>query len=57
MTHIWEPFVKVDEARTRGKQGSGVGLSIVREIVEAHEGYYNVENQEGGVEFLIAVKN
>ncbi len=53
---IWEPFSKVDKARTRGKQGYGVGLSIVREIVESHDGYYSVRNIEDGVEFLIAIK-
>lgn len=54
---IWEAFSKADKVRTRGKkQGSGVGLAIVREIIEAHEGYYSVENKEDGVEFLIAVK-
>jgi signal transduction histidine kinase len=57
MDTIWDAFIKADEARTRGKQGSGVGLSIVREIVEAHNGYYSVENVEDGVEFLISVKN
>lgn len=54
---IWEAFSKADRVRTRGKTpGVGVGLSIVREIVEAHDGYYSVENIEDGVEFLIAVK-
>lgn len=53
---IWEAFNKVDKVRTRGKQGSGVGLSIVREIVEAHEGYYSAQNMEDGVEFCIAIK-
>lgn len=56
-TSIWEAFSKADKVRTRGKkQGTGVGLSIVREIVEAHEGYYSVQNKDNGVEFLIAVK-
>lgn len=53
---IWEPFNKIDKVRTRGKQGYGVGLSIVYEIVEAHAGYCSVENTENGVEFLIALK-
>lgn len=53
---IWEPFNKVDKVRSRGAQGYGVGLSIVREIVEAHEGYCAVENKDDGVEFMIAIK-
>lgn len=53
---IWEPFNKVDQVRSRGAQGYGVGLSIVREIVEAHEGYYEVRNKDDGVEFMIAIK-
>lgn len=54
---IWDAFVKVDKARTRGRQGSGVGLSIVREIVETHGGYYRVENTSNGVIFTISVQN
>ena len=54
---IWDAFVKVDKARTRGRQGSGVGLSIVREIAETHGGYYHVENTSDGVIFTISVQN
>ncbi len=56
LSSIWEAFNKVDKVRTRGKQGSGVGLSIVKEVVEAHGGYYSVQNMENGVEFCIAIK-
>ena len=55
MESIWDAFSKVDKARTRGK-GFGVGLSIVKEIASAHEGYCSVENTDDGVEFMIAVK-
>ena len=56
ISDVWNVFSKVDKARTRGK-GYGIGLAMVREIVEAHQGYYAVENKENGVEFCIAVKN
>ncbi|APO68973.1 sensor histidine kinase protein [Rhizobium gallicum] len=35
---VLEPFYKVDAARTRGDAGFGLGLSIVAEIVQAHQG-------------------
>ncbi|PYE86591.1 ATP-binding protein [Phyllobacterium leguminum] len=35
---VLEPFYKIDAARTRGDAGFGLGLSIVDEIVQAHQG-------------------
>ena len=51
LPHLWEKFYKVDKARTRAYGGSGIGLSIVKAIMEAHKGQYGVENLENGVEF------
>lgn len=49
--HLWEKFYKVDKARTREYGGSGVGLSIVKAIMESMNQEYGVMNYENGVEF------
>lgn len=49
--HIWEKFYKVDKARTREYGGSGVGLSIVKAIMETMNQQYGVINYTNGVEF------
>lgn len=49
--HIWEKFYKVDKARTRAYGGSGVGLSIVKAMMESMNQKYGVVNYENGVEF------
>ena len=48
---IWEKFYKVDKARTREYGGSGIGLSIVKAVMESHNNDYGVYNTEGGVCF------
>lgn len=49
--HIWEKFYKVDKARTREYGGSGIGLSIVKVIMESMNQDYGVTNYDNGVEF------
>jgi signal transduction histidine kinase len=51
LPHIWEKFYKVDKARTREYGGSGVGLSIVKAIMDALNHQYGVKNYDNGVEF------
>ena len=48
---VWEKFYKVDKARTREYGGSGIGLSIVKAIMELHHRECGVKNTDGGVEF------
>ncbi len=51
LPYIWDKFYKVDKARTREYGGSGVGLSIVKAIMESMNQEYGVENYINGVAF------
>lgn len=52
---IWDKFYKVDKARTREYGGNGIGLSIVKAIMENMHKGYGVENYENGVKFWFAL--
>jgi signal transduction histidine kinase len=52
--HIFEPFYRGREAVSRQIQGSGLGLHLVRRIVEAHGGTVTVQSEPGrGSVFII----
>lgn len=51
LDHLWDKFYKVDKARTREYGGSGIGLSIVKAIMDSHHQKYGVLNHTDGVEF------
>lgn len=51
ISHVWEKFYKVDKARTREYGGSGIGLSIVKAIIDSMNQSYGVENYTNGVAF------
>lgn len=51
---IFDRFYKVDEARNRTIEGSGLGLSIVKKIIDLHEGSITVQSVKGeGTTFTI----
>lgn len=52
--YIFENFRQVDKSFTRNHEGSGIGLSLVKSLVEMHGGSIEVESQYGeGSEFII----
>lgn len=51
LEQVWTKFYKADKARTREYGGSGIGLSIVKAIMQSHKQKFGVENHTDGVEF------
>lgn len=57
LEHIWDRYYRGGKSHTRKKTGSGIGLSLVKSIVLAHEGKYGVASRLGeGTTFNISIK-
>ena len=50
---LWEPFYRTDKSRSRDTGGSGLGLYIVKTILDMHGFSYKLANSESGVKFTI----
>jgi signal transduction histidine kinase len=55
LPHIFDRFYRVKAKATRHITGSGLGLSLVKEVVEAHQGYIDVRsNPDSGTTFILS---
>ena len=56
LPRVWNRFYKVDESRDRTKGGTGIGLSIVKAIMNNYNNNYGVKNVKNGVEFYFEIE-
>lgn len=55
---VFDKFFQVDSSKTRRYEGTGIGLSIAKSIVEAHGGTITLESEEGkGATFIVELPN
>ncbi|WP_313527364.1 sensor histidine kinase [Anaerotignum sp.] len=55
--HLFEPFYRVDSSRSREVGGSGLGLALVKKIIEVHRGEIKIsDNTPHGTEFSIILQ-
>ncbi|PAE19371.1 two-component sensor histidine kinase [Bacillus sp. 7504-2] len=54
LTHIFERFYKADKSRNREAGGNGLGLSIVKKILELHNSKISAKSEKGkGTEMMV----
>ena len=53
LPRLFDRFYRIDPARSRGSDGAGLGLAIVRSIVEAHDGIIAVNSAAGKTSFVM----
>ena len=56
INQIWDRFYKIDASRRKDKKGTGLELSIAKEIIQSHDEHINVISTEGvGTEFVFSL--
>ena len=47
LSHVWERFYKADRSRTKGVQGTGLGMTIAKDILDMHGFEYSLDSELG----------
>jgi len=56
MEHMFQPFVQLDAKLARQYGGTGLGLALVKQLVELHGGSVSVESEQGhGSRFIVTL--
>jgi signal transduction histidine kinase/DNA-binding response OmpR family regulator/ligand-binding sensor domain-containing protein len=56
LSHIFDRFYQVDDSSTRQQDGTGIGLALIKELVEMHHGTISVDSKPGvGTEFTVSL--
>lgn len=51
---VFERFIQADKSMTRNREGSGIGLSLVKSLVDLHQGKISIVSEQGkGSEFIV----
>ena len=56
LERIWKRFYKLDESRNRESGGTGIGLALVKAIMNQYGNAFGVVNKKDGVEFYFEIK-
>ncbi|MGG3839492.1 ATP-binding protein [Paenibacillus thiaminolyticus] len=49
LPHVWDAFYRADASSSRQGGGNGIGLSIVKHLLDRHQSRYSIANTDGGV--------
>ena len=55
LPHVFERFYRVEKSRDRARGGAGIGLAIVRQLVEAAGGHVGAESRDGRTTFWFSL--